>query len=265
MLKLSTVNCQLSTVIYGSDYVRVGAFTHMGMLRQKNEDSFYIPRDIEEQIPLFVIADGMGGCNAGEIASKEAIDSVVSFINENYHNCPKDRKSILKLLTDSIMHANDLVFKKSLSEEILNGMGTTLIVVLVHNNKLYIGHIGDSRVYAVKNNRILQLTRDHSYVEQLVERGIITREQASAHPRKNYITRAIGCEDNVEVDLSVRKFFDDEIFILCTDGLTNMISDEKIMEVVLENEFPQAAVEELIKSANSAGGLDNITVIVLKK
>ena len=245
--------------------MRVGACTDTGTVRQINEDCYYIPQDINRDIPLFIVADGMGGHRAGEVASKDAVDSVVKHITDNFENYVNENVNLLKLLKESILRANHIIYEKSLTDVSLDGMGTTLAAVLIHNNKLYIGHVGDSRVYVVRRNNIYQLTRDHSYVEHLVENGTITRDQAASHPQRNIITRALGCEEIVEIDVSIRKFFDIDTFIMCSDGLTNYITDEQIMRKVQSSDSCQQIAEELVEMANSAGGSDNITVVIIKK
>ncbi len=244
--------------------MRVGAVTDIGKVRQINEDNYYIPQDISAHIPLFVVADGMGGHNAGEFASKEAIDVVTGYLYQNYDNCNKDRNNIIQMIKESILCANQAIYQKSQSDPNLQGMGTTLVVVLIYNGKLYIGHVGDSRVYAIRRNNIYQLTRDHSYVEQLVNNGTITREQALNHPQKNIITRALGTEENVEIDLSVRKFFKKDTIILCTDGLTNLVTDEEIKQKAVKFNSCQYLAEELVNTANDNGGNDNITIVVIR-
>lgn len=245
--------------------MKVGAFTAIGKVRQINEDSFYIPRDIDNDIPLFIVADGMGGHNAGEIASSKAIELVVEYINKNFIDYKKKEDSLTKLLSEAILRANHNIYKKSISNSNMTGMGTTLTAVLIDNNKVYIAHVGDSRAYTVKKNHIYQLTKDHSYVEQLINNGKITREEAINHPQKNIITRAIGVEGIVEIDISVRHFEKNDKFILCTDGLTNLVSDEQILKIIQGNKSCQSTAEKLVNMADDLGGKDNITVIVIKE
>ena len=243
--------------------MKVGAVTAIGKVRQINEDSFYIP-SVDNDIALFIVADGMGGHNAGEIASSEAIQLVVEHINKNYDEYQKQESSITKLLSEAILTANHIIYQKSISDPALEGMGTTFSSVIIEKGKIYIGHVGDSRVYAIKKNNIYQLTRDHSYVEQLIKNGTITREEAVNHPQKNVITRALGAEVIVETDISVRHFQKNDKLILCTDGLTNLVSDKQILETVQNCESCQDAAEKLVNMANDLGGTDNITVIIIK-
>lgn len=248
----------------GSDFVKVGAYTDTGKVRQINEDSYYVPEDLENGVPLFVVADGMGGHNAGEIASHEAVKEVVRIITKKFETTLRDDHSLMTLVKESIRNANKKIFQQSIGDSGLDGMGTTLTVMLVCNEKMYIGHIGDSRVYVVRRGKITQLTKDHSYVEQLVNNGTITREQAAKHPHKNVITRALGIEERIEIDTHIRRLYKKDTIILCTDGLTNMVTDEQIKEVVSQSDSCDIIAEDLVKQANNAGGEDNSTVVVIE-
>ena len=202
------------------------------------------------------------GYKGGEVASKLATESVKKYIQSNFDSIIKDKESILKLIASAVEYANMVVYEKSKETQELEGMGTTLEVCLIYNNKAYIGHVGDSRVYRIRNEVIRKLTKDHSYVQQLIEDKKITREEAKTHPKKNMITRALGCTPYVEPDLRARNFEKGDIFILCSDGLTNMVEDKQIYEIIKED--IQNAAERLVDEANQAGGYDNITVIIIK-
>jgi len=247
--------------------LNVGACSDKGVVRQLNEDNFYIPMQMNDNsIMLFIVADGMGGHMAGEIASKEAVDAVVDYIKENYEKeASIARSNLINLINESILYANKQIYDKSLSDINLNGMGTTFAIALIHNESLYIGHVGDSRIYLLRKGILYQLTRDHSYVEELVSSGTITREEAANHPQKNIITRALGTEEIVEIDICVRKMYKSDTLILCTDGLTNMVDSETIKATVEGSDSSQEAAEKLVLYANQAGGTDNITVIVVSK
>lgn len=155
-----------------------------------------------------------------------------------------------------------IIYEKSKENKEFEGMGTTLEVCLIYNNRAYISHIGDSRIYRIRKNIIRQLTQDHSYVQTLVKQGTITKEEANHHPKKNMLTKAIGCNAFVEPDVMVRGFQKDDIIIMCSDGLTNMLDTTEILNIIQEN-F-EIASKELIKKANENGGMDNTTVIVIK-
>ena len=201
------------------------------------------------------------GYKGGEVASRLATESAKKYIQNNFSNISKEKEEILKLIKDAVEYANMVVYEKSKEDEELEGMGTTLEVCLIYNNKAYIGHVGDSRIYRIRNDVIRKLTKDHSYVQQLVEDKKITREEAKTHPKKNMLTRALGCTPYVEPDLRARNFEKGDIFIMCSDGLTNMVEEPRIYELIKQD--INTATDNLIKEANAAGGYDNITVIII--
>ena len=237
------------------------AKTDIGKAREKNQDYYYIPSS-QDDLQLFILADGMGGYNGGEVASKLATESLKKYIQNNFESIEKSKEKILELIGNAMEYANMVVYEKSKEEKELEGMGTTLEVCLIYNNKAYIGHVGDSRIYRIRKEVIRKLTKDHSYVQQLVEDKKITREEAKTHPKKNMLTKALGCTPYVEPDLRARNFEKGDIFIMCSDGLTNMVEEKRIYELVKED--LNTAVDKLINEANMAGGYDNITVIIIK-
>ena len=204
----------------------------------------------------------MGGYNGGEIASNLAIQSAKSYIESNFKEIEKDKDSIIQLLASSMEYANMIVYEKSKENKDLEGMGTTLEIVLIHNNKAYIGHIGDSRIYRVRKSFIRKLTQDHSYVQKLVKDGQITQEQAEHHPKKNMLMKALGCNAFVEPDVMVKGFLKDDIIVMCSDGLSNLVNQEEIYNTVKGN--IEIACKELVNKANDRGGYDNVTVVVIK-
>lgn len=242
--------------------VKAYAKSDIGKVREINQDSYYITEDQFANIHLYILADGMGGCNAGDIASKLAIKCAKSYIENNFLDTPKDKESLVQLIGSSMEYANMVIYEKSLeNKQNFEGMGTTLEICLIYNNKAYIGHIGDSRIYRIRKGTMRKLTKDHSYVEQLVEEKKITREEANNHPKKNMLTKALGCTPFVEPDIRARNVEKNDIFIMCTDGLTNMVSEEEICDTVIKN--PEKAAEVLVKQANNFGGYDNITVVII--
>ena len=236
------------------------ASTDIGKVREMNQDSYYIS-DENDEIKLYIVADGMGGYKGGEIASKLAIESAKNYIRNNFEEMKKEKELILELIKNAIEYANMVVYEKSKEDEELNGMGTTIDVCLIYSNKVYIGHIGDSRVYRLRKEFFRKLTVDHSYVEQLVKEGNITKEEAYNHPKKNMLTKALGCTPFVEPDVMVKGFLKDDILLMCSDGLTNMLKDNKIYEIIKEN--PREASKNLVKKANELGGYDNITAVII--
>lgn len=201
------------------------------------------------------------GYNGGEIASRLATESTKNYIENNFNQIEHTKEAILKLIQDAMEYANLVVYEKSKNEEELQGMGTTLDVCFIYNNKIYIGHVGDSRIYRIRGEMIRKLTKDHSYVQQLVEDGKITREEATNHPKKNMLTKALGCTPYVEPDIRARNVEKGDIIIMCSDGLTNMVTEQEIFEAVKEN--AEKAPEVLVQKANNAGGYDNITVVTI--
>ncbi len=241
--------------------MKVFAKSDLGKARDMNEDFYYISAN-EESIKLYILADGMGGYNGGEIASKLATNSVKSYIQNNFEKIEKDKESILKLIKDSIEYANMVIYEKAKQIIELENMGTTLEVCLIYNNKAFIGHIGDSRIYRIRKQFIRKLTQDHSYVEELVKDGTITKEEAQNHPKKNMLMKALGCTPFVEPDLMIRGFLKEDVLLMCSDGLTNMLTEEAIYKMVV-TDFTNSS-NNLVARANELGGYDNITVVIIK-
>ena len=242
--------------------IKAYAKSDVGKARERNEDSFYITDDPLKDLQLFILADGMGGCNGGEIASRLAVASCKNYIENNFNDTPKEKENLMQLVASSMEYANMIVYEKSLGSRELEGMGTTLEVCLIYNNRAYIGHVGDSRIYRIRKGFTRKITQDHSYVQKLVQEGTITREEAEHHPKKNMLMKALGCNAFVEPDVMVKGFQKEDILIMCSDGLTNMVDIQNIYEVA-EEEF-EAAPKELINMANQNGGMDNITIIIIK-
>ena len=237
------------------------ASSDIGKAREINQDYYSIPKP-EDNLQLFILADGMGGYNGGEIASSLATTSAKSYIENNFDKIEHSKEAILELIKNAIEYANMVVFEKSKQEPNLEGMGTTLDICFIYNNKVYVGHVGDSRIYRIRGEIIRKLTKDHSYVQQLVEDGKITREEAEHHPKKNMLLKALGCTAMVEPDLRARNIETGDILLMCSDGLTNMVEEKEIYRVVREN--PETAAQVLVELANAAGGYDNITVVIIK-
>ncbi|WP_427338553.1 Stp1/IreP family PP2C-type Ser/Thr phosphatase [Caloranaerobacter sp. DY30410] len=240
----------------------VGFCTDTGIVREINQDSYYCS-NIDE-LPLFVVADGMGGQNAGEVASMLAISTVKEVLYEFKDKLLNNEIEIPYFINLALSKANHKIYKQSLENEKFSGMGTTVTLAFIKNNKMYIGHVGDSRAYLVRENNLIQLTQDHSLVAELVRNGSITEEEAINHPQKNIITRAIGTEEEVKVDIISRDILSGDIIILCTDGLSNMVSNKDILRVMLLSKNMQEACDKLIHIANEHGGFDNTTVLAIR-
>jgi PPM family protein phosphatase len=224
--------------------VRLGQFagaSDPGRRRRRNEDSYVI------EPPLFAVADGMGGAQAGEVASKLAAGAV------------KERGADVEEL---IQEANRRVHQRSIEDPNASGMGTTLTVASIEDGMVSIGHVGDSRAYLIRDGRLEQVTDDHSLVGELMRSGKLSAEEAETHPQRSVITRALGTDPDVDVDMFPIETHAGDLFLICSDGLTTMVDDQKILELVEEHRDDlQALVKSLIKAANKGGGEDNITVV----
>jgi protein phosphatase len=227
----------------------------IGLVRETNEDSY-----ICDPPHLFIVADGMGGHVAGEIASKLAISTVNAYIQEHVG---KDNLEIL--LKDAIIQANTSIYQMALSKEEFSGMGTTVTASYIDGDIIYWGHVGDSRMYLLRNGKLNQLTNDHSLVWELVQSGNITRDEAYVHPKRNLLTRAVGTSCLITVDTGFVQWKPGDIVLMCTDGLTNMVSEQNICTLMQRTDCEiSSIVEQLVNQAKDAGGFDNITVILLK-
>lgn len=243
--------------------LKVCGMTNIGKRRELNEDSFKIC-GFEDGAPcgVCVLADGMGGHNAGEIASSTAAEIVAGELAAEMSKT--DEKDVCHSIASAIDFANSRIYEMSLSNPAQAGMGTTLVVAYVKDEQLWIANIGDSRAYVVNSKEICKMTIDHSIVEELVRRGTITREEARNHPDKNIITRALGTEEFVDADYYDYKLSDGETVLLCSDGLTETVRDERIQEIIINETDIEKAVEALVDEANKNGGVDNITVVAFR-
>ncbi len=242
--------------------MRAYAKTDIGKAREMNQDFYYVSDEING-MRLCILADGMGGYKGGEIASSLATSAARLYIEEKFRFLDPTMENIEELIRKAMDYANEVVYEKSKQNEELDQMGTTLEICIMYGNKVYIGHIGDSRIYRIRKNIIRRITTDHSYVETLVKDGTITREEAFYHPRKNMLMKALGCADNIEPDITAKGFLPGDIILMCSDGLTNMLKEEEIYNIINEN--IEESCNKLIERANELGGYDNISVIVVGK
>ena len=239
--------------------MRITAKSDIGKVRTSNQDS-YSAGELSEGVAWAVICDGMGGAAGGSVASSTSVRMVSRAINECYRTGMK-ASSIYNMLESGIAGANACLYDMAQNDESLNGMGTTCVTAIVESDKVYVAHVGDSRAYIVSaDGKLTQLTRDHSMVQDLVENGNLTPEEAKNFPGKNIITRAIGVDSRVAVDFVESDFAQGDILVLCTDGLTNYVSDEEIVSVTGSSNCFEYA-EKLVDLANENGGGDNITVV----
>ena len=239
--------------------MRIFAKTDKGKVRSINQDA-YAANILSDGSALSVVCDGMGGANAGDIASKTAVDIISQYILNSYSKA-MNSDDVIKLISNAITSANIEIYDLSCKDEQLNGMGTTTVVALVRETETIICNVGDSRAYIV-NDVIKQITRDHSIVQSLIESGKLSPEQARVHPEKNVITRALGVEENILIDSYTVNTDSNDIFLICTDGMSNYIPEEKIFKIVKNNDADKIT-DLLIDEANRCGGKDNITVAVI--
>lgn len=229
---------------------RVAAITDPGRTRRHNEDSYVI------EPPLFAIADGMGGAQAGEVASRLA----TAALKEGQVDAGGEQR-----ISDLIQAANRRVYDRSSSDPNTSGMGTTITVALVEDDHVAFGHVGDSRAYLIRDASMEQLTEDHSLVNELLKTGRLSREEAETHPQRSVITRALGTDPDVDVDTFSVRAENGDLFLLCSDGLTDMVSEESILDVVERHRDDiDGALRALVKEANRGGGQDNITVVAFE-
>jgi PPM family protein phosphatase len=225
--------------------LRVGSRTDVGRVREGNEDAF-VAAD-----PLFAVADGMGGHQGGEVASKLAVETLQKAADGTAD------------LAEVVQEANRVVFAKASEDPGLLGMGTTLTAVLVEDRRLRLAHVGDSRMYLLRHGDLELLTKDHTVVQGMVDQGRLTPEEAAIHPQRSIVTRALGVEEDIEVDENEIDVLPGDRVLLCSDGLTGMVEEDGILRILIDHRDPQAAADALVEAANRAGGQDNITAVVL--
>ncbi len=243
--------------------LQTSSVTDIGKIRENNEDSFleFNVENSSEKLLLLVVADGMGGHQAGEVASKTVVNSIEEYFKTQDSNLEKNALDSLK---NSIEIANQNVIQASSDKEELRGMGSTCTAMLLFNNKTFLAHVGDSRAYLVRGKKITQLTKDHTLAEKMLDSGIISKEEAKTSPHRNMLIKAVGISDEIEVE-TYDPFTTNEgdVFLLCSDGLTEYIDEEEICSILTIYE-PEEACKLLVNIANKRGGKDNITVQVTK-
>lgn len=232
--------------------------TDVGVKRNMNQDFVYASdQPVGNLSNLYIVADGMGGHNAGDLASRYTVETMVDYIEG-----AKETRAI-PLLEAAVAAANSEVMKKSMTDKSLAGMGTTVVAATVQEDCLYVANVGDSRLYLLDDG-IEQITRDHSLVEEMVRAGELGREDARNHPEKNIITRAVGVRERIRVDFFDVALNPGDRFLLCSDGLTNMVDDEEILDLVNRERSLEAAAHRLVAMANRNGGKDNISVVLVE-
>ncbi len=233
---------------------RFGNHTDTGQVRHHNED--YLGFFENENGAFFVVCDGMGGHAGGATASQMAVGSIRQFFDSKFYPNPQDA------IYQALQYANTQIYQKAINTPELRGMGTTCVLLMLRDNWVYYGHVGDSRIYVYRSGRLTQLTRDHSFVQALIDQGLITEQEAETHPRRNELLRAIGTSPFVEVEIAQEAFrpYQNDVFLLCSDGLTGMVSKQSIENTLVGSTSLQHKAIQLVESANLMGGTDNITV-----
>ena len=238
-------------------HITAGGRTDVGIIRSGNEDNYIIVPDRG----IFVVADGMGGHAAGEVASEMAVRYVARELGS-----PRglSDEEVAERMRAAIRAANGAIFQRTLTEHDKRGMGTTVTALVVHDARFLIGQVGDSRAYLLRDSKLVQLTKDHSYVQEQVDAGYLTPEQARSHPYSNVITRCVGANSDVLPDVYVGALKPVDLFLLASDGLTGMVEDTDLAQMLGSGLPPQEQVDALIAEANRHGGLDNITAIIVR-
>lgn len=241
--------------------------SHVGKVRKNNED--YCMGEIiqteDDCIGIFALADGMGGHKKGEVASKIAVDSIIDFLKENIlKSCGIKMDYLDDVIKQGYNYANQKIFDKVSEDSSCEGMGTTLVVAVIYKDDMIMANVGDSRGYLLHNDEFRRITIDHSVVEELVNANLITEEEARVHPRRNQITRAMGAEEIIIVDIFREKVEKGDMILLATDGLTGCVGDEDIKNIIKQDKDIKEICEDLINQANDNSGKDNISVILSK-
>ena len=235
------------------------SITDVGQKRTVNQDFVFTSETPVGNLPnLFVVADGMGGHKAGDFASSYAVEVLLSTIREDGNSNP------VKIIRAAIENANTQLLREASDNETMSGMGTTMVLVTIVGHYAYVANVGDSRLYLVDENKISQITKDHSLVEEMVRMGEISRDDARNHPDKNIITRALGAGRDVDVDFFDIRLTPGDILLLCSDGLSNMVPDEDIRQVIRTSETLEETGRRLVSMANDNGGRDNIAVVLVE-
>lgn len=235
------------------------SMTHIGRRRETNQDYMFTSETAVGGLPnLFLVADGMGGHAAGDYASRFTIEKMVEYIEQS------KKKEPVTVLKEAVDYANRLLLREADADEKKAGMGTTIVAATCEGDKLYTANVGDSRLYVVNQEQIIQITRDHSLVEEMVRLGEMDKEDAKGHPDKNIITRAIGVGAEVAVDFFETGVTENDTILMCSDGLTNMIDDADIKRIILGQRDIVEKAERLVETANQNGGRDNITVVLIE-
>lgn len=237
--------------------MRVGYLTDIGKVREINQDYLFASLDLG----LFMVADGMGGHAAGEKASQTAVQIITEHLSPLVHTASNGH--FIEEIQGAIQEANRQIINASMEDASMRGMGTTATVIVTRDGLMYVGHVGDSRAYLIRNRRIDQITDDHSIVAQLVRARAITPQEAARHPYRNVITRCLGMQVDLEADTQQRELKQGDRLLICSDGLSGLVSDDEMLQYVVSSNEPQKTCEELVQLALDRGGSDNISVVLV--
>lgn len=234
--------------------------TDVGCVRNNNEDAVAA----DENCRLVVLADGMGGYNAGEVASAMAVEGILANLSDMLGNGVSKLRDLQSAMQQAVDQANRRIFEKANIDPDCFGMGTTVVMALLWEQRMLIGHVGDSRAYLWRDGNLTQLTRDHSLIQEYIDSGFVTVQEAAHLGYRSLLTRALGVEDTVMLEISDWRLRTDDLFLLCSDGLTDMLNDADIARCLGENDLLQDQAQQLIYNAKTRGGLDNVSVALLK-
>jgi protein phosphatase len=236
--------------------------THAGLVRENNEDALFM----QEALGLVILADGMGGYKAGEVASGMAVQVIAQDLVDWLAQAPADvtDKSVRRAMEVSVEKANTAVYQASLSNEQFTGMGTTLVVAVFRPHTLVVGHVGDSRCYRLRRGQLTQLTKDHSLLQERLDAGLMTRKQVANSSQKNVVTRALGVEDGVVIDINDFTLTAGDSYLFCSDGLSDLVQDRQIAKILVNEPSLELKASSLVNTANAYGGHDNISVVLVE-
>ena len=240
--------------------ISVGFKTDKGMMRSGNEDSLFVLPDQQ----LYIVADGVGGHNSGELASRMSVGYMAQYVAMNPLSAVQSKRDLKKYFLDCFQGANELIYRKSKEEEGNSGMATTTVLCYLDSTDCYVVNVGDSRAYLVRDKVMRQLTEDHTLVQDMLRSGLLTKEEAKTHPDRNMITRAIGGEETIEPDFYRFETCPGDVILLCTDGLYGEVSADKILALASEYTSMHQLAKRLVDEANEAGGKDNISVVCIR-
>lgn len=266
ILQLHVVSCEQNIWKRrrGDEQLILANRSNVGRVRHVNEDNAWTEK-WSNTVALAIVADGMGGHLAGDVASQQAVESFSQMMQENMHHTTITVDEGKMLIRQAIVEANRRIYQLASSDEQYHQMGTTVVAALSIANDIVIAHVGDSRAYLFSADKMTALTIDHTLVNELVKNGQLTEEEAAVHKRRNILSRAVGTDEHVDIDVQSFTWMSDDILLLCSDGLTNMVSDEVIQQTVMNTELSlEEKADQLIELALVAGGDDNVTVALMK-